>query len=212
VAEQFIRAWSVDAAALDRAIGGCDRTLVQRALDSELAEELHESAGRKVPIEEQLDALVRGAAIKTASWNLRRTVMLLADAIGTRIDNEPTLPGRGWQFLAPAWARWGLTAVAKLWSTAPPWANRGAMAGEWPHLMIGACDALATISSELGRFDPRVVSVHGVPPEVPRFGEGEWPMHELGAQLAELTPELAGYAKAASGVDRDLIVWLDGQQ
>lgn len=207
-----MQAWAVDANALAAAIGGKDPKLLARACKRELADELREVVEEDgdATLEEQLKVIVDGKKPDAAEWHTLRCVTLLADALGTRVDNDITLPGRGWQELGPAFKHWKLPAVAKLWATEPAWAKR--IGGGWPHVMLAAQKVLPAIIDELTDFDPKSIIRTGVPKTVDRFGDGGWEMDSLSECIAELVDELKSCTKAARRKKRDLVIWLDGQQ
>jgi hypothetical protein len=138
---------------------------------------------------------------------------LVADTFGTRVDTGIQLPGRGWQFLAPAWAVWNTPAIAKFWATSPEWANHAAIAGEWPHIMIAMPETHAAILAEIAALDGDTIQHGVVPADVPRFGDpDEWPTDDLAVEIMEVSRELDQIVKAAQRDKRALIVWLDGGQ
>jgi hypothetical protein len=208
MSSQFLQAWLVDAATFSGVIGSKDKTLVKRACAASIAKELEQDVE---DLAAAFASLVDGT-LDRASWTARRLMTLVADAWGKRVDTGLTLPGRGWQFLGPAWKHWGLKATATLWTTEPAWAKKKPFAGEWPRIMWGKPEVAAAIVDETARFQPRIVVDKGVPSQVERFGEGEWPMEPLSEQIAAIAKELHQVAKAAVRAKKSLAIWLDGGQ
>jgi hypothetical protein len=213
MAEQFLRAWAADAALLGRVIGGRDRTLVARACSTDRCDEVRRSVESKhVTLEERLEGLIVGPQPTRTAWHNRRCMTLFADLYGVRVDNEPTLPGRGWQELGPAFAHWELAGLALLWDREPDWALGVGLSGDWPRIFMCPSAGLDSLIRELGAFDARVIEKIGVPRHVPRFGAGVWPLDRLASITAMLVGEISQWAKAAAREQHSLFIWLDGQQ
>jgi hypothetical protein len=214
MSSQYLQAWVVDKAVFSGVLGSGDRAIVKRACSCSIADEVREDveAGGKRTLEGVVEALVDGSDLKAPSWTTRRCMSLVADAWGTRVDRGLTLPGRGWHDLGPAWKHWGAGAIATLWTTEPAWTKQKVFVGGWPHVMWGPAATMASVVEEATAFVPHVVSARGVPSEVPRFGEGQWPLDLLGDQVAVLAAELAQIAKAARRAKKSLVIWLDGSE
>jgi hypothetical protein len=104
MSEQFMQAWAVDAKALAAAIGGKDQKLLARACKRELADELREVVEEDddTTLEEQLRVIVNGEEPETTEWHTLRCVTLLADALGTRVDNDITPAAAGTSSARPS--------------------------------------------------------------------------------------------------------------
>ena len=212
MAEQWLEAWIVDADALAGVIGGKDHDLVARASRGPFADAFRERIDDAVALEDALRAIVDGPEPTRAEWHNRRFMKLFAEALGTRVDNEPTLPGRGWQELAPAFAHWKMPHLARLWERPPAWADGVGFAGYWPRIVWAPPFTLAALIAELEAFDKRLPPRLGMPSSVPRFGEGDWEMDELADVVAMFTAELAQWARAAVNANLALFVWIEGAQ
>lgn len=211
MAEQFLRGWAVDSSAVATAIGSNDKKILARAKRSDLAEELEElfDDDSDEPLDDQLAAIIAGEEPIGATWSTLRCFSLLAEALGSRVDDEMSLPGRGWQDLGPAWKHWGLRKVGTLWAARPKWAKEY---DDWPVVMLAKGEALPALRAELESFDPQVVVERQVPKSVPRFGDGGWAMTDLVKVIRELRSELLRCSKAAIRKKTDLVLFLDGAQ
>lgn len=211
MSEQFLRAWAVDESVLRASLGSKDAKLLARTKKSELAEELEElfDDDGDEPLAEQITALVMGKKPIGSTWSTLRCLSLLADVVGARVDDEITLPGRGWQDLGPAWKHWELAEVAKLWTRAPAWSKKY---GDWPWLMLAPAAELPALGAELRAFKPSSIAERKVPKKVARFGDGGWEIPDLIEVVEELRGELLRCVGAAARKKKDLLLVLDGSQ
>ncbi|MBM2618604.1 hypothetical protein JIG36_23900 [Actinoplanes sp. LDG1-06] len=111
---------------------------------------------------------------------------------------KATLPGRHWDELTPAFAAWGLTALADLWSR--PWPTT---AGDpWPFPMYADPAHVARIEAELAAFD--ITRVHD---ECDLLPDGDDDADEVAWLLTEKLPQ---WLQAARTSARGLYILRDG--
>ncbi len=214
MADQFFRAWAVDLAAFDAVVGGEDHALLRKVTrKSQVLADVRQMVEREgVTLEQLLGAIIVGLPRVEDAYRYRRIAELVLDRIGKKLKPEVTKPGRGWQYLAPAWKRWKLPAIAKAWSAVSPWpwpASRKSRV-EWPRLLTIRLRELRALDADLAAFDSAIVKELGIPKMVPRFGEGEWSMDDLCVELAHLVAAMHAWVIAAQREKTDLAIWHDG--
>jgi hypothetical protein len=213
VADQLLRAWSVDLAALDAVVGSEDRDLIRKVTrKSERVADIRQMVEGDSTLEELLDDVIAGCPRTDDAYRYRRIAELVLDRVGTKLKQEVTKSGRGWQFLAPAWKRWKLPAIAKAWTAVspwpwPPWKTPRV---EWPRLLTVRKRDLRTLDRDLAAYSSDVVKELGVPTQVPRFGEGEWSLEDLAVECAHLVAAMHAWVLGAQRAKRDLAIWHDG--
>lgn len=204
----------MDATALGAVIGSKRAALVARLAKRKFAGDVRNvvEAGEDPALEYLLRDMVAGK-LQGPAYNYRRAMALVADGLGSRLDGELTLPGRGWQQLAPAWRHWGLDGLAKLWSTEPAWAKKKGLRSDWPRVLVAPPTALAGLIRGIEKFDHNLINARGVPTSIDRFSDpAEWPLDMLSTQIAHIAGEVWLWAKAAKKKNKALVLWLDGQQ
>ena len=213
MSEQFIQAWAVDLSKVGAAIGSKDTALLAKLVEQDLADDLREvfEDDDEAELEVILGELIAGKPKSAAPYTFRRALALFADLHGKRVDDEEvTLPGRGWQDLAPAWEHWKCPAIAALWSTEPAFANTRGIKTPWPRILLAAPAAHPKLAAEGTKLTEATIEKLGVPPGIDRFSDGEWPLDELAPIVVEAARAIASWARPAK--KRSLLLWLDGQQ
>jgi hypothetical protein len=207
VSEQFIKAFRGDAKALERIPGSKDRKLVKRILALDVAEEVGELvAERDLELEDVLVEIVDGKLSKKHDYVYRRVLELFAAAVMKPLDDEATLPGRGWQDLTPAWKHWGQKTLAKFWAGDHgwPWKKNPV---RWPIAYVIPAKSIAALGKELKSFGEKTVYAKGIPRGIDRFSE-YWSVELLAPEVDNAAQAIRAWCRGKG----DLLVWHDGQQ
>jgi len=225
MSEQFLRAWAVDEDALRALVGSKDPKLVARAkrrAGADEVEELLEECGTS--IDETLGAIVAGDLVAKHAYRYRRALELALSLTGASLaPAEIVGPGRGWQALGPAFARWGAPTLAKRWGgggsdnpeLAWPWsrAPKGASV-DWPNAYVVSAKEASAIAKELAKLTAARVVELGVPKGIERFSDGrEWPLEDLAPEVATIAKDFRRWCVALGKKhpDRSMVVIHDGQ-
>jgi len=176
-------------------------------LENESAEEVNELIEeRDLTLEAVLREIMFGKLDRKKAYGYRRALEVVAAEVGKPLADEVTLPGRGWQDIAPIWKRWGAPVLASLWgrpSFAWPMAK---MNVEWPIAYVIPRAKAAIVKKELTAFRAKKAVEKGIPRGIPRFSEGQWPIEDLADELVGAANIMRKWCKG------DVLVWHDGQQ
>jgi hypothetical protein len=223
MSEQFIKAYTISLAELYAIVGKGDPDFVARALEHDVADEVGELLGETgLELEEVLSQLTAGKIAADNAYGYRRVLELVAGTVGTALEDEATMPGRGWHELGPAWKSWDQPALASIWGGESsgnanypwPWKeNDDDHDCGWPVAIAVPNKALQALGTELAGFVEKTVIERGVPKSIDRFSDPEyWPLEDLAGEIANIVAMLIEWIAAARESNTDLLLWLDGQQ
>jgi hypothetical protein len=202
--ESYIKAFAVDRKRLEAVVGCKDEALLERLLADDMVEEVDEILEEnECTVEEVLREIMFEDLEVENAYLYRRVLEVVAGAVGKPLVGDVTLPGRGWQDIAPIWEEWGQPTLSRVWGLEKPypWPLRR-MSVDWPLAFHVDATTSAKMKKELAQFRPGPF----IPEGVPRFSDGRWDRHDL-ATIMEEVAKLVG-----SWCEGEILVWHDGQQ
>ena len=203
MAEQFIKAFGVDVRKLDAVVGSKDAKLLAKLLEDDLAEEVGELEEVHAELEQVLREILFGKLVAKREYTYRRVLELVAGVVGRPLPEEATMPGRGWQDIAPLWEEWGAPTLTKVWGGAKQLAwPLAKMKVRWPIAYVVGEAQTARIGKELAKFH----AGSDIPEGIPRFSEGEWELDDLQREVESIAAVVRTWCRG------DILVWHDGQQ
>jgi hypothetical protein len=225
VGEQFMRGFVLDVAALNAVVGSKDRKLVARVLKHPTAEEVNDLIDERhtrLSLEAAMIEIVDGKLRAAHAYEYRRTLEIVAALLGESVAPAPTLPGRGWQELGPAWSHWGLQRLGKIWGGAQsgnrelpwPWTSpRRDRAVRWPIAVIVLRRDVAAVLAEVKAFKAKTAALRGVPTGIARFSDAAyWPVEDLAGEAEHAAKAVAKWLARGAATKRDVLILHDGQQ
>ena len=212
MAEQFLRAWKVDAEVLLGVVGSGDNTVLRKSLSArdavqQVDELLEEWGSEPLDSKQALTQILDGKLDPSRAYEYRRVLELLAPALGRQLKQPPeiVLPGRGWQDLKATWKKWGLPNLGRNWGDGLPFPWRKSTqetAVGWPVAMLWSAEVAGAVRGDIDAFDES------------RVEEGELtlpPRHEdLEDQARHLLENLGKWLAKSKG--SSVLLFLDGQQ
>lgn len=206
MAEQFLRAWSMNQNDLYSIVGKKDDVLLKKVKENKaLTEEIDELIQEwgDYSFEKSLRDIVNGELKSARSYEYLRTLEVILELNGKPLVDEITMPGRGWQNIGLLFLDWKLPLMQKLWSDkhlAFPWKLEDkATVPNWPVYMVLEKNKIHQLKNELENFDPKLLE--------------KFPLSErqegLDEEIELFIETLLTWFKNA---DKDLILLLDGQQ
>jgi hypothetical protein len=206
MAEQFLRAWSINQTDLYSVVGKKDEVLIKKVKENEdLTEEIDDliQDWGEYSFGEALRDIIDGNLNEERSYEYLRTLEAILELNGESHEEEVTLPGRGWQDIGPLFSSWKLPTLQKLWSNKQlsfPWKSEEKIdLPDWPISMVLEKDMINNLKTELENFDPKLLKKYPLPERQEGLEE------EVGFFIETMLMWLNDSKK-------DLILLLDGQQ
>lgn len=207
MAEQFIKAYSLEIEELMNVIGSDDRSIIKSIKENEelmeevegLIQEMEEGT-----VEEFLIDIITNKLYKNKAYAYVRVLELLLEVKADRLDEEAVFPGRGWQDIGKIFSKWGLPTLAKIWCSPHfkfPWPKEVKVElADWPIAMLIERKDIPTLKAEIKNFNPAITKKHPLPERQKGLEE------EVVVFLEQLKNWISQYN------NKDVVLLLDGQQ
>ena len=222
MAERFVIGFSVDLDALEAVVGSgrSPSDLIEAAGGSDELDELLAEWAPADPLtgEQAIAAITSGALQEDRAYEYRRTLELLAAAVGRRFDEEIDvvmtyyLPNDTHGRWKPVLEALGLSRIADLWgqSNHPfPW-GEGKSRADWPIATFLTPEAVVAAAAELAALPDDAVSQ--LPDTLLVEADDEDAAPEVREELEAGLETLDQWLSSTASEGRTLLLLMDGSQ